>query len=83
MTRCHVIIVDNNKDRGALHKKYRTAKRPHGRAKKVWVPKRSPWNAVAGRSDNIRFAVAEMRRAIEKDHNCDFVGIAFMLSFFV
>ena len=33
---------------------------------KAWVPKLAPWNVLAGSSDNIRSAVAEMRRAIGK-----------------
>ena len=40
--------------------------KPQGCAGKVWVPKWGPWNVLAGKSENIRFAVAEMRRAINE-----------------
>ena len=37
------------------------------------MPKLVPWNVLAGSSDNIRSAVAEMRRAINKRRTCFFV----------
>ena len=57
-----------------------------GRAGKAWVPKLVLWKVLAGSSDKIRSAVAEMRRAISKRRVLYFsveFGIVFGYPFFV
>ena len=66
---CDILVVID--DRGALSKEYRTFYGCQSRAKKVLMPKRVTGKHLAGNSDNIRFAVAEMRRAIQQSFDTD------------
>ena len=73
-----VEYIGNNEVEAHLMKST-AQKRFQDRVGKAWVPKWALWNALAGSSDKIRSAVAEMRRAIMQT-SCvllfidDFVG---------
>ena len=54
-----------------------TGKSRQGDVRKAWVPKRTLWRvSLAGSSENIRSAVAEMRGAIE---NSGYLGTVYCI----